>query len=230
MVAIVTSAFSEMTLRWETYMMGLVNVRNRSFLSSFKVIPLAQRHWPLSPQQAGFCASPSVCAALSPHSPTGQSAPPVFGVRPPPPDGAWPSWFPLALKMERDQNLSGVLLIWKSCVIILMVRPRKEPSFRCSVLWLLQAVLRAVQRLKDKYVNHKIGLLIDYYSCVCALPFTRDLIFSSFALFSQPKGLSFDLLRFFLENESFGTQGLVFVEPSKSFLFASNRYMAKNFL
>lgn len=129
---------------------------------------------PCPTQQVGFCASPSVCAALGLHSPTGQSAPPVFGVRPPPPDRAWPSWFPLALKMERDQNLSGVLLIWKSCVIILMVRPRKEPSFRCSVLWLLQAVLRAVQKLKDKYVNHKIGLLLTTIavSVLCLSPET----------------------------------------------------------
>lgn len=62
---IVITAFSEVNLsRWETYMMCLINTRNKSFLSSFEVTPLAECIAAYPPQQVGFWASPGVCAAL----------------------------------------------------------------------------------------------------------------------------------------------------------------------
>lgn len=79
-------------------------------------------------------------------------------------------------------------------------------------------------------MSHVIGLRVEYWRDVYAPPFTRDLIFSSSALYSQPKALLFEHFRFFLWDESFGRLGLISVEPRNPFLFASNQYMAKNFL
>lgn len=51
-------------------------------------------------------------------------------------------------------------------------------------------------------------------SCVYVTPFTRDLIFPRSVLYSQPKGVSFQLLRLFPHNTSFGKQGLISVEAA----------------
>lgn len=58
-------------------------------------------------------------------------------------------------------------------------------------------------------------------SCVYVTPFTRDLIFPRSVLYSQPKGVSFQLLRLFTHNTRFGKQGLISVEAGNPLLFAS---------
>lgn len=225
---IVTTAFSEMNLsRWETYMMGLISIRNKSFLSSSKVIHLAWGHWHLSPTGV-TCVTSQV-----PHSPKQLYCSQIVGCG----TACVPFQYldsvltaPNLLtsfgfrRGQGDKNSSGGKTQgslemtewgWKTRGLRCHLLPRPcIPSLvsflllslhvpcqmiswsrkvESSPLWPHLAIVPGSASscpetlLEEREGSHKLGLII--FSCVYVAPFTRDIIFPSSALYSQPKGV-----------------------------------------
>lgn len=102
------TAFAEMNLsRWETYMMGLLNIRNKSFPFSFKVTHWSQGHRGLSLTVGGLLCHPGYRCYTHPDSSSQIVGRGTTCVLFQGSDSVLTFQLPLAYKKAKGQNVSG---------------------------------------------------------------------------------------------------------------------------
>lgn len=127
---IVTIAFSETNVsRWKIYLMSLINISNKNSLS------LKWLFWPEGVDTCPLWPVWSSRAQVLMLHLAQQSCRSLFTICVLDSSRESLTFMGSSVLDERkEQNLWRSLFIWKGCSIILMVIPRKEPSFRHSVL------------------------------------------------------------------------------------------------